>query len=175
MRGDTLELAVRAVDVSDIANAWQAALATEQRARFGYGVLGLHLSGAAADSARTAQQAHEQLIADTAAAMSTAGLTPIAPAADYPDLYPVDSAAPALRLALRLEQDAAAAWRYAYATAAGSGSVAMPQPSSATGTAGVERTVRTLAQRALIGSAVRATEWRLAAHLAPPTVAFPGI
>ena len=161
--------------MSDLGDAWQAALVAEQRARFGYGVLGPKLGGATAATARTAQEAHEQLIADTTAAMATAGLTPGAPAADYPDLYPVEGAGAALRLALRLEQDAAAAWRFAYATAAGTGSVSTPAPSDAGGSAAVDRAVRTLAQRALIGSAVRATGWRLASHLATPTVPFPGI
>ena len=161
--------------MTDLGGAWQAALAVEQRARFGYGVLGPHLSGVAADSARTAQDAHEQLVADTTAAMTAANLTPGAPAADYPDLYPVTTAGAALRLALRLEQDAAAAWRFAYATAAGTESVSTPGSSAAGSNAGPDRTVRTLAQRALTGSAVRATQWRLTGHLGTPTVAFPGI
>ena len=161
--------------MTDLGDAWQSALAAEQRARFGYGLLGPRLGGAAAGSARTAQAAHEQLIADTGTAMAAAGITPAAPAADYPDLYPVDSAGAAVRLALRLEEGAAAAWRFAYATAAGTESVSVPHSSGAAAPAEPARSVRTLAQRALIDSAVRATQWRLTGHLGTPSIPFPGI
>ena len=88
-------------------------------------------------------------------------LPPVAPAADYPALYPVADARVARRLAVRLEEDAAAAWRFLYAVVAETGT-------SPPG-------LRASAQAALIASAVRATRWRLAAQSPSPTVAFPGI
>lgn len=161
--------------MTDLVGAWQAALAAEQRARFGYGVLGPRLGAGSAAAARVAQGGHEQLISDTGAAMAAAGITPHPPAADYPDLYPVTSAGVALRLAVRLEEDAAAAWRFAYAAAAGTGSLATGATNGAAGSSTLERIVRALAQRALTDSAVRATRWRLSGHLGTPSVPFPGI
>ena len=158
--------------------AVQAALAAEQRARFGYGVLGPQLGASAVGLARGAQSDHEQLIADTTAALSTAGAQPDPPAADYPDVYPVASPADAMRLAVRLEQDAARAWRFAYAAAASASSTATGGGSSSSKALSGDpfaRAVRPLAQRALTGSAVRATQWRLQAQLRPATEPFPGI
>jgi uncharacterized membrane protein len=144
-------------------DAWQSALAAEHQAVFGYALLGPHLDTAAqTDLARICQEQHETSRDATAAAVLAAGLTPIAPAADYPTLYPVADAEAARGLAVRLEQDTAAAWRFLYAVAAGT-----------TDTAASE--IRAAAQAALTASAVRATQWRLAAHAATPTVAFPGI
>jgi Domain of unknown function (DUF4439) len=137
--------------------AWQAALVAEQRAVFGYGVLGPRLA-AAADraAARTEQAAHVVLQAQAAAALAAAGQEPAAPAADYPDLYPVRDPNAARALALRLEEESAAAWRYLYAVAAA--------------TAGSSAAAaRREAQAALIGSAVRALRWR------GRPVPFPGI
>lgn len=146
-----------------LARAWQAALAAEQRAAFGYGLLGAHLHG----SPRLAlavgcSNAHEQLRDATAEAIAAAGLTPAAPAADYPDLYPVTSAARALALAPRLEDACAAAWRYLYAVAAGT-----PGPAA--------RTLRAGAQTALSASAVRAVRWRKLTDPSAAAVAFPGV
>lgn len=154
-------------------DAWQAALAAEQRARFGYGVLGPQLAAPTLELARAAQSAHEELIATTSAAMSAAGVAPNPPAADYPDLYPVNSATAAKALAIRLEDAAARAWRFAYATAAGNSSAG--QPSAGAPANPIERSVLTLAQRALIDSAVRETQWRLQLGTGTPTVPFPGI
>jgi hypothetical protein len=144
--------------VSDaVLAAWQGALAAEHRAVFGYALLGPHLRGAPRLSlAIGCSNAHEALRDATAAAIAAAGATPVAPAADYPQLYPVDSATQAGALALRLEEGCAAAWRYLYAVAA--------QTAAAT-------PVRRGAQDALTASAVRATRWRGSG--APP--AFPGL
>jgi Domain of unknown function (DUF4439) len=137
--------------------AWQAALAAEQRAVFGYGLLGPRLSDAAdRAAAHVDQAAHALLQAQTAAALAASSQEPDEPAADYPDLYPVRDASAARALALRLEEQSAAAWRYLYATAA-----AATGPSAAT--------VRRQAQGGLIGSAVRALRWR------GRPVPFPGI
>ena len=143
---------------ADLPAAWQGALAAEHEAVFGYGLLGPHLRGTAQlQLAISCAAAHEALRDATAQTIAATGATPVPPAADYPQLYPVDTAAQARALALRLEQDCAAAWRYLYAVAAG-------PPHAATD-------VRRSAQAALTASAVRATQWR--GSTAPP--AFPGI
>lgn len=137
--------------------AWQAALAAEQRAVFGYALLGPKLSDAVDRAvARIDQSAHELLEMQTAAALTAAGQEPAEPAADYPDLYPVRDATAAKALALRLEEQSAAAWRFLYAAAA-----------AATGLSAA--TARRQAQAGLIGSAVRALGWR------GRPVPFPGI
>jgi hypothetical protein len=143
--------------------AWQGALAAEQRAAFGYGLLGAHLHGSARlPLAISCSNAHEQLRDRTAEAIAAAGLTPVAPAADYPDLYPVTSSAQAVALAPKLEDDCAAAWRYLYAAAAST-------PGSAA------RALRAPAQTALTASAVRAVRWRKVSDPSAAAVAFPGV
>jgi hypothetical protein len=149
--------------MSRVVDAWQHALGAEHQAVFGYALAGPQLDAAgASELARTCQSAHETLRGQASAVLTAAGAVPIAPAADYPALYPVGNAATAQRLAIRLETDAAAAWRYLYAVAA----VATDAPSAA---------ARTTAQAALIASAVRATRWRVLVDPARATVAFPGI
>jgi len=143
--------------------AWQAALAAEQQAVFGYALLGPRLTAAAEVArARTCQDAHQQLQDATTVALVRARLQPVAPLADYPSLYPVPDARAARRLAVRLENDAATAWRYLYAQAA-----AM-RPSTPD-LAARRAAIRTQAQQALSGCAVRAVQWRGA------PVPFPGI
>jgi hypothetical protein len=144
-------------------DAWQAALGAEQRAAFGYGLLGAHLHGSPQlPLAITCSDQHEALRDATEQAIAAAGLTPQAPAADYPDLYPVTSAAQAGALAVRLEDDCATAWRYLYAVAA--------QPNGTQA-----RALRSTAQSALTASAVRATQWRRVTDPSAATVAFPGL
>jgi hypothetical protein len=151
-----------------VTDAWQAALAAEQRAAFGYGLLGAHLHGSPQlPLAITCSDAHEALRDATEQAIAAAGLTPVAPAADYPDLYPVTTAAQSAALAVRLEDDCAAAWRYLYATAAdANGSRATALRTTA---------LRSTAQGALTASAVRATQWRKVTDPSAATVAFPGL
>jgi hypothetical protein len=144
----------------ELTAAWQSALAAEQRATFGYGVLGPQLKGSDQALAVACSDAHEQLRESTAASLQAAQVTPVAPAADYPDLYPVRSAAAARALAVRLEDECAAAWRYLYLAAAQT-----PGPSGA----------RTAAQAALTASAVRATKWRASVNPGAATTPFPGI
>ena len=137
--------------------AWQAALAAEQRAAFGYALLGPRLPSADRALGHGCQAEHEQLRDASADAIAAAGTPPAAPRGDYPELYP--AARSPRTLAARLEDDCAAAWRYLYEQAA-SGSGAVP--------------VRVQAQRALSASAARATRWRVRAHSRRPVVAFPG-
>lgn len=136
---------------------WQAALVAEQRAVFGYGLLGPKLSDVAdRAAARADQAAHVAVQTQTAAALTALGQQPVEPAADYPDMYPVRDETTARALAQRLEEESAAAWRYLYAAAA-----------AATGSSAT--TARQQAQAGLIGSAVRALRWR------GRPVPFPGI
>lgn len=148
--------------MSGVASAWQAALAAEHQAVFGYALLGPQLTGAPQQLAVACSDAHESLRDETKNEMTRAGLIPVPPQADYPGLYPISDPADARRLAVRLEQACAAAWRFLYAQAA-----------SASGHAADER--RTEAQAALTASAVRATRWRLFYDPDNATTAFPGI
>jgi hypothetical protein len=148
--------------MSELDTAWRGALAAEHEAVFGYALLGTHLRGADQRLAVSCSDAHEALRDVTASAMTHAGLTPVAPQADYPALYPVAGAADARKLAIRLEDGGAAAWRYAYLRAA-----------SAPGQRA--RAVRSAAQDALTASAVRATRWRALVTPSHPTTPFPGV
>jgi hypothetical protein len=144
--------------MTDHMAAWQGALAAEQQAAFGYPVLGPKLTTRDQTLARTCQAEHERLRDETAAAIAAAGGTPRPPQADYPALYPL--AADPRGLAATLEDDCAAAWRAFFAA------LATPDGPAA---------LRRQAQDVLTASAVRATRWRMRAHVAKPVTAFPGI
>lgn len=141
-------------------DAWQAALAAEHQAVFGYPLLGSRLSGADQQLAVACADAHETLRDQTESALTAAGLSPVTPLADYPELYPVGDAASARALAVRLEQACAAAWRYLYLQTAST-------PSAPSG-------LRATAQSALTASAVRTTRWRALTTTAHATTPFPG-
>jgi hypothetical protein len=141
-----------------VVDAWQAALAAEQQAAFGYALLGPRLPTSQQQLAYAAQLAHEATRDATAVAIARAGTTPQAPAGDYPALYP--RASSPRTLAAELEDYCAAAWRFLYAQAA---------------TVKADTAVRTQAQSALIASAVRATHWRKLSGAVPAVRAFPGL
>jgi hypothetical protein len=145
-----------------VTDAWQAALAAEHRAVFGYGLLGPHLRGSDQVLAIACSDAHEQLRDRTSTTLAASGATPVAPEADYPALYPVASAAAARALAARLEDWCAAAWRYLYLVAASS-------------TGALANSARTAGQTALNATAVRATKWHDVIDPAKATQPFPGI
>jgi uncharacterized protein DUF4439 len=145
--------------MSPLNAAWQAALAAEHQAVFGYGLLGVRLRGTQQQLAVACSNAHEALRDATEAAMTEAQLRPEPPQADYPALYPVSDAAQARALAVRLEDECAAAWRYLYAQAARARAT--------------ERLAE--AQSALTSSAVRAVRWRALASPDQASVAFPGV
>ena len=149
--------------MTNYVGAWLAALAAEEQAVYGYGLVGPHLPTQQAIAlAEQCQAAHAALQDATSAALVLAGLVPPPPPADYPDLYPVSMGDSALRLALELEQDAATAWRFLFAQAShDSGAQA--------------RAVLAQAQDALTASAVRAMGWRRLRSPSAATVAFPGI
>lgn len=140
--------------------AWQAALAAEHQAVFGYALLGPQLTGADQQLAVSCSNAHESLRDSTSAAIAAARLTPVPPQADYPALYPVPDAAAARALAVRLEDAGATAWRYLYLRAASAGTRA--------------HALRAAAQQQLTASAVRAARWRAIATPDHATTPFPG-
>lgn len=149
--------------MTTLTEAWQAALAAEHRAAFGYGLVGAQLHGTSQIGQVIAcSDAHEDLRDSVQAAMTAAQVVPDPPAADYPELYPVFTPAQARAVAVRLEDDCAAVWRFLYSVAAG--------------TPGAQATaVRASAQGALTASAVRATSWRRILTPTAATVAFPGL
>ena len=142
--------------------ALQRALAAEQRACFGYALLGPWLAAGDRPRARTDAAAHSALRDATAGALVSAGLDAPPPAANYPDVPAVTDAGAAGRLAVRIEDGCAAAWRFVYLEAA-----------STTGArAG---SARTTAQANLTASAVRAARWRQRVTPEQPAPAFPGL
>jgi hypothetical protein len=147
--------------VSRLTEAWQRALAAEQEAVFGYGVLGPHLAKGDLPLAYECVSAHEDLRDATVIALTAARQTPVSPQADYPSLYPVTDPASARRLAVRLEDDCATAWRYLYLQAA----------SARTSSAAA---LRRSAQGGLTASAVRAVRWRGRVNPAQASTPFPG-
>jgi hypothetical protein len=148
--------------VSTLDDAWQGGLAAEERAVFGYGVLGPHLSGADRPLAFSCVDDHEALRDATAADLAGAGRTPVPALSDYPDLYPVIDAVAARRLAVRLEEGCADAWRYLYLQAASR-------------TSAQAAALRRSAQQALTASAVRATRWRALVDPRHAATPFPGL
>ena len=150
--------------MSGIGAAWQAVLAAEQQAVFGYGLLGPRLPFADQPFARACSVAHQQRQDTVAATLATTERAAAAPAplADYPSLYPVADAAAARRVAVRVEDACAEAWRYLYLQAA-----------STAGTAA--RRTRAAAQDGLASSAIRATIWRALIDPSRATVPFPGV
>jgi Domain of unknown function (DUF4439) len=147
-----------------VVSAWQAALAGEHAAIFGYGTLGPRLPPVRVDRARAFQREHRALRDAVMAAMTGQSVQPVEALADYPSPFPLSSGPRADGYAQRLEEDCAAAWRYLVAAAAGVG----PQTPQLT-------TLRASAVAALSASAVRATYWRAILTPAHPTLAFPGV
>ena len=151
--------------MSAIVRAWQAVLAAEQQAVFGYGLLGPRLTFADQPLARACAVAHQQrqdTVAATLASTQRPATGAYAPLADYPSLYPVADAAAARRVAVRVEDACAQAWRYLYLQAA-----------STAGTPA--RRTRTAAQDGLASSAIRAATWRALIDPTHATVPFPGL
>lgn len=175
--------------------AWQAALAAEHEAIFGYDVLGPRLRPPDQPLARRSQNAHRALRDAIEAQMATQALVPVTPLADYPALYPVTGPSAALTLAVRLEDNCAGAWRYVYLrcalvgaavgppallspTSSASGLSSSPSSSPAplsTSIVALVGALRSTAQEQLTASAVRATRWRALVAPDRATVAFPGL
>jgi hypothetical protein len=127
----------------------QAALAAEQAACYGYGVVGAYLSGADAARADSDWVAHELARDSLAAAITAAGADPVPAAVAYQLPIQVRSAAQATALATILEERVAQAY---------------------IGLVGLtDLTLRALGAGQLRDAALRATTWSHA------TAAFPGL
>ncbi|MBX6356300.1 MAG: ferritin-like domain-containing protein [Micromonosporaceae bacterium] len=129
-------------------------LAAEHAAIYAYGVIGAHLTGAAATAARDAEAAHRARRDALGRQVIAAGATPTPADPAYALPFPVTDQASALRLAVQTEERTGAVWRSALAT-----------------TSGDERQA---ALDALVDCAIRATRFRRAAGVTPATVTFPG-
>ena len=156
-----------------VLSAWQAALAAEHAAIFGYGALGPRLPAADTPLARADEAAHRAVRDATATAVVAAGADPIASRADYPLPHPLDSPLRARRFAVQLETTCASAWRYLLAAA--STAPITPTASTTATTAGALLAIRRSGQASLTSSAVRAMRWRARVDPAAPTEPFPGI
>jgi hypothetical protein len=127
----------------------QAALAAEQAACYGYGVVGAYLSGAAAARADSDWVAHELARDSLSATITAAGADPVPAAVAYQMPIQVRSATQATALAVILEERVAEAY---------------------IGLVGLtDLTLRALGARQLRDAALRATTW---SH---GTAAFPGL
>lgn len=136
------------------AQALQRALAAEHAAIFGYGVVGAWLSGDAQQVARDAEAAHRDRRDGATMRIESAGAEAVAAEPAYALPFPVSDATAAMRLAVALEEGSAGAWREVLSATTDDD--------------------RRFALDALIGSAVTATRWRMAAQVSPATVPFPG-
>jgi Domain of unknown function (DUF4439) len=129
--------------------ALRAALAAEQAAIYGYGVVGSHLAGTARALATTYWTAHQVAADQLAALLQGRGATPGPAAVAYQLPHAVSTAAQALRLAAVLEDQVTSAYLSLVALD--------------------EQSVRMLGAREVRASALRAAAWR------GRTVAFPGL
>jgi hypothetical protein len=159
--------------VASVVAAWQATLAAEYQAVFGYGIVQARLRTDAVDNpafdlAQSSSEEHYALTQSIAESIRAASVTPNGPLADYPSLYPVASSKDAEALAIRLEDDCSNAWRALYAACA-------PQALPNAQVAAPPADLRASAQKQLNASAVRATRWRMRAGVTPLTHPFPGL
>jgi hypothetical protein len=129
--------------------ALRAALAAEQAAIYGYGVVGSHLAGTARALATTDWTAHQVAADQLTALLQGRGATPGPAAVAYQLPHAVSTAAQALRLAAVLEDQVTSAYLSLVALD--------------------EQSVRMLGARQVRASALRAAAWR------GRTVAFPGL
>jgi hypothetical protein len=133
---------------ADVA-ALQTALAAEQAASYGYGIVGSHLAGKRFAAAASDCVAHERARDRLTSMISARGGQPSAAAAAYRLPISVHSAATAVALAVHLER---------HVTAAYLGLVAAPDPA-----------LRRFAAQNMRACAVRAAQW------SGRTQAFPGL
>jgi hypothetical protein len=155
--------------MSAFRTAWQGALAAQQQAIFGYGLLGPYLPGSDQPRALAVQTTHEATRDSIVATMVALGIAPVSAAADYPALYPVTNSVQALALAARLEDDCATAWRVLYLAAA----VTTADATQAKLPDAPAR--RREAQAGLTSAAVAAARWRKIDGVVPASRPFPGI
>lgn len=129
------------------------ALAAEHAALYGYGVVGAHVTGAARESVKEAEEAHRSRRDALARLIAARGQEATPAEAAYTLPFPVTNTSGAVKLATHIEERAAAVWRAAVSATAGDD--------------------RKIALAALIDCATRASSWRRRAGL-PGTVPFPG-
>lgn len=137
-----------------VAQSLGAALAGEHAAVYAYGIIGVHLTGALAADARTAESVHRARRDALVVQLAALG-TPGPPgAAGYALPFPVRNRPGAIKLAAEVEERTAAVWRAALAETTGA--------------------QRKTALDALVDCALRATKWRRLGGLTPLTPTFPG-
>lgn len=90
--------------------ALQAALAVEQAASYGYGIVGSHLTGPKFNAAAADCLAHERARDSLTEMITARGATPQPAAVAYKLPIRVSTSAAAISLAIRLERQAAAAY-----------------------------------------------------------------
>jgi hypothetical protein len=135
--------------VGGAASAISAALAAEQAAIYGYGVVGAHLTGAQQATATSYWTAHQVAAGKLGTLLRSAGVAPSPPAVAYQLPHAVSTAAQATALAVTLENRVLSAYL---------GLVALD-----------EEPARLLGGREVRAAALRAAAWR------GSTVAFPGL
>jgi hypothetical protein len=129
--------------------ALQAALAAEQAAAYGYGIVGSHLDSASLATAQADWTAHQKGADKLSALLRDRGATPAPAAVAYQLPHHVTTAAQATALAITLEDQVTTAYLAL---------VALPDTS-----------LRLLGARQARAAALRAAAWRTT------TVAFPGL
>jgi hypothetical protein len=129
--------------------ALQAALAAEQAATYGYGVVGAHLDDASLATAQADWTAHEKAADQLSSLLRGRGITPAPAAVAYRLPHRVTTSAQATALAVTLEDQVTSVYLVL---------VALPDTS-----------LRLLGAREARAAALRAAAWRTT------TVAFPGL
>lgn len=139
---------VRASAAGTVA-ALQTALAAEQAASYGYGIVGAHLNGAAFNVAAADSVIHERARDSLTELITSFGATPHAAAAAYELPISVSSAADAAKLAVDLELEVIASYVDLVAVS--------------------DSRLRTLAATSMQNASVRAARW------GGTSQAFPGL
>jgi len=139
--------------MSPATDALAAALAAEHAAIYGYGALGVRLSGAAVAQGQQAEAAHRARRDALLVRLSAVGVAPPAALPAYELPFPVPDLASAQKLGVYLEERTAAVWRAALRPTTGD--------------------ERKLALDALTDCALRAARWRRATGQQPGTVPLP--
>jgi uncharacterized protein DUF4439 len=139
--------------MSAATDALSAALAAEHAAIFGYGVLGVRLTGAVLTQAQQAEAEHRARRDKLVVRLTKAGVAPPAAQPAYALPFPVVDLASGQKLAVQLEERTAAIWRVALGPTGGD--------------------ERKLALDALTDCALRAARWRRATGEPSGTVPLP--
>jgi hypothetical protein len=136
--------------------ALRAALAAEQTAIWGYGVVGAALGPAGREPAVAAEAAHRDVRDRVNSLLAARSAAPVKEEGGYALPFPILSPVDAAALGAVLEDGVARAWVRVLGDAA-------------------QRTTRELAVGLLSAAEVRAVAWRTAAHKTPVTSALPGL